>query len=227
MIEFIQYVEGELKKKGAQHILLKQAPEGYAAGNQQIIEALVKCGYQIEQKETSSLISVGDPSYSAVLHRTKKSRLKKCYESGFRFHEVSKEHLARLYEFLKACREEKGYALSMALAELKKVVTVFPDKFFFHTVVDKHELVAASVSIEVLPSVLYTFYYDHQEKYDQLSPVVFLCEGLYNFCRDRKIQIIDLGASHVDGKQVESLLEFKISLGGRPSPKFTYSKNLS
>ena len=228
MMEFVKNVENELKSMGVQSLLLKHAPEGYAKDeSQQIRKALLKNGYQVEREETSSIISISEQSYEALLHRTKKSRLKKCYEKGFQFHQLSKDQLNKIYEFLKECREEKGYSLSMSLPELKKVVEAFPDQFFFHAVVDKSEFVAASISIQVLPTVLYTFYYDHQEKYDQISPVVFLCEGLYGFCRQRAIYLIDLGASHVDGKQVESLLNFKRSLGGQPSPKLTFYKTFS
>ena len=55
-----------------------------------------------------------------------------------------------------------------------------------HDWVKKDELVAANISIRVNEKVLYNFYHDHHQSYNLLSPVVFLNEGLYQFCQQQK-----------------------------------------
>jgi hypothetical protein len=115
----------------------------------------------------------------------------------------------------------------MSLDELTKVTTIFPDAFFVTTVTDKDQLVAANISIQVNSRVLYNFYHDHLSSYDALSPVVLLNKGLYQICQQRKLDLLDLGTSQIDGRLNESLLNFKLKLGAQPSNKLTFVKNLS
>jgi hypothetical protein len=95
-----------------------------------------------------------------------------------------------------------------------------------HQATDQDKMVAASISIRVNENVLYTFYYDHLRAYDSVTPIVFLCDGLYNFCQKNQLSLLDLGTSNPNGKLNQSLLDFKLSLGAVPSPKLTFQKVL-
>jgi hypothetical protein len=226
--EFVRFVESKLNGRGVKTLLLKNAPESYAPGETKLLQQVLKeAGYQVKQEETSAVIEVGSMSYEEILHRSKKTRLNKGYNIGFDFQQLHLSRLEEVYNFLKACREEKGYSLSMSMAELQKVIESFSDRFFLHAVMHRDQLIAASISIRVMAGVLYTFYYDHAKEFDQSSPVVYLCDGLYHFCQEQKVNLLDLGTSNVEGKLVEPLLNFKLSLGGQPSRKLTFVKNLS
>ena len=75
--------------------------------------------------------------------------------------------------------------------------------------------------------ILYDFYHAHPKSFDQLSPVVALVDGMYAYCQQNKFQLLDLVTSAVDGKVNFSLLNFKTQLGGQPSMKLTFEKDLS
>jgi hypothetical protein len=228
LTEFVGFTEHKLKEVGVQQILLKNPPEIYTSqSSTSLSKVLLESGYILDLEETSAVIPVRDHSYEEILHRSKKSRLKKCHEQQFLFVSWPLSRLSEVYDFISACREEKGYTLSMTINELERLVHAFPKVFFLHVVMDDHQLVAASISIQVNKTVLYTFYYDHGEQYDAVSPVVFLCEGLFNICRQNQIALLDLGTANVGGKPNLPLLDFKVSLGAQPSSKLTFVKNLS
>jgi hypothetical protein len=89
------------------------------------------------------------------------------------------------------------------------------------------KVVAASIAIRVTTQVLYNFYCDHDNQYDAVSPVVFLIEGIYQYCASQKIPLLDLGTSAVAGKPNFGLLEFKMRLHGQPTAKLTFQKNIA
>lgn len=228
LTEFVKFTEQKLNEERVQRISLKNPPDVYAPQQSILLNRVLQAsGYAIAAEETSAIISIRDLSFDQILHRSKKSRLKKCHDQQFSFVSWPLSRLHEVYDFILACREEKGYALSMSKAELHRVVNAFSNIFFLHVVMDGHQPVAASISIRVNENALYTFYYDHGEQYDAVSPVVFLCEGLFNFCRQNQIALLDLGTANKDGKPNLPLLDFKLSLGAQPSSKLTFVKNLS
>jgi hypothetical protein len=227
LTEFVKFTEQKLKEERVQRISLKNPPEVYAPQQSVLLNNVLQVsGYVIAAEETSAIISIRDLSFDQILHRSKKSRLKKCHDQQFSFVSLPLIRLSEVYDFIDSCREEKGYTLSMSKAELRQVANAFSNVFFLHVVMDDHQPVAASISIQINKSVLYTFYYDHAEQYDALSPVVFLCEGLFSFCQQNQIALLDLGTANKDGKPNLPLLDFKLSLGAQPASKLTFVKNL-
>jgi hypothetical protein len=211
--EFVRFVEEKLKAKRVESFQLKNQPEIYEPSKGTTLKSvLTNAGYIIQQEETSAIIPVETSLFESRIHRTKKPRLKKCREQ-FEFHEVPNKRLDEVYDFLNTCRAEKGYALSLSLEELQRTITAFPDRFLLHQATDQDKMVAASISIRVNENVLYTFYYDHLRAYDSVTPIVFLCDGLYNFCQKNQLSLLDLGTSNPNGKLNQSLLDFILSLG--------------
>ena len=225
--QFIDFVEGKLKEHRVKKTVFKNPPEIYLPGESEYLKkALTAVGYECHA-DTSAVISVSNESFESRLHYSEQKRLRKCKEAKFIFKQLEWQNLPVVYQFLKTCREQKGYVLSMSFDELTKVIEVFPDVFLLTAVMDNERLVAANISIQVNSTVLYNFYHDHEASYDGFSPVVFLNEGLYRLCQQRNLKLLDLGTSQIDGKLNESLLNFKLKLGAQPSHKFTFVKNLS
>jgi Acetyltransferase (GNAT) domain len=226
--DFIHYCHEKLLAKKVEYVQIKNQPERYKSNRNQLLETLLRSeGYAIDTEETSAIISVSDQSFESGLHRSEKKRLRKCRESGLTFELASFEKLREIYVFLEACRKDKGYSLSMSLAEMDKLVDVFRDRVLLTKVLDQGRIVAANISLRVYDDVLYNFYHDHTANYDHLSPVVLLNEGLYQFCHKENIKLLDLGTSNLNGKVNESLLEFKLRLGAEPSRKLTFIKRFS
>ena len=227
LLEFVNYTEQKLKEKVVHTLLLKNPPDIYTSESQMLHQVLFENGYRVHLEETSAVIAVDDRTYAKILNRSKKDLLRKGHNKLFKFQQFSLSQLSEVYGFLKMCYSERGYQLSMTLEEVQRVTQVFPDKYFLHVVVHHEQIVAASISIRVKPTVLYTFYYNHLKEYDYVSPIVFLCEGLYLFCQENGIDLLDLGTSNKGGQLNEPLINFKLSLGAQPSRKLTFIKNIS
>jgi hypothetical protein len=225
--EFVLFTEQKLKTAGANTITIKNFPEVYAPEkHNMLLGPLLQSGYTIAQEEVSAVIPVTEKSFEAILHQSEKKKLRKSRKSNLTFEQLPLQHLADVYTFLKTCREEKGYTLSMTLNELDAVIKAFPDYFFLNVVKKSDQIIAANISIQVNSTVLYNFYHDHARAHDALSPVVFLNEGLYQFCQRHPLRLLDLGTSNANGVVNESLLNFKLRLGAQPSRKLTFVKKL-
>lgn len=226
--DFVKYVESRLKKNGVKAILLKNAPETYSSNQHHLLQqVLFKHHYQLYREEISAIIPVTNQSFQSLLHRSEKKRLRKCRTNGFVFDFASPDNLSEIYHFLKVCKEEKGYEISMTLEQLTKVTSAFPNHLMLTRVTRNNELIAANISIRINESVLYNFYHDHSRAFNSFSPVVLLNEGLYQFCQKNRFKWFDLGTSMLDGVIKVSLLNFKLRLGAKPSRKLTFFKNIS
>jgi hypothetical protein len=228
LTDFVSYCENQLAGKNVKPITIKNQPEAYSLHkNQMLFDVLDKSGYSITKEETSAILAISEKPFEFRLHKSEKKRLRKCRESELGFEIMPLKQLEKIYVFLEACREEKGYSLSMPFDEIQKLATTLPERILLTAVIDGNQIVAANISIRVYDNVLYNFYHDHAGEYDHLSPVVLLNEGLYNFCQKGNIGLLDLGTSNIDDKVNESLLAFKLHLGAQPSRKLTFSKTLS
>lgn len=225
--EFIAYCESRLAEKAVVTLELKNQPERYSPErNHRLETALLSTGYSIAKEETSALISITEAPFELGLHRSEKKRLRKCRDEALTFEVMPLTRLQTIYTFLETCRAEKEYTLSMSFSELEKLAQAFPERLVLTAVSDKTRLVAANISILVYDAVLYNFYHDHSKAYDHLSPVVLLNEGLYKYCQQHHIRMLDLGTSNLAGGVNESLLNFKLRLGAQPSRKLTFTKRL-
>lgn len=225
--DFVTYVETRLRSDGVKTVVLKNAPESYSLSQQHRLQrVLFMHNYQLHRDDISAIISVTDQPFQSSLHRSEKKRLRKCRANGLVFEVLSSDYLEEIYHFLKSCKEEKSYEISMTLDQLTKLYRVFPNRVLLTRVTQKQELLAANISIRVNEFVLYNFYHDHKRTFNSLSPVVFLNEGLYRFCQENKFRLLDLGTSIMDGVTKVSLLDFKLRLGAQPSRKLTFVKNM-
>jgi hypothetical protein len=227
LTKFVTFVELKLKERGVKKLTLKNPPEIYLPEEgERLRKVLTEFGYE-SNTETSAVIPVLERKFESTLHYSARKKVRKCEEAGFAFNQLTLPDLPVVYQFLKTSREEKKYSLSMSLEEITRAASVFPDAFFLTSVTDKNQLVAANISIQVNSRVLYNFYHDHLALYDAFSPLVFLNKGLYQICQQRKLELLDLGTSQIDGGLNESLHNFKLKLGAQPSNKLTFVKNLS
>jgi hypothetical protein len=225
--EFVSFTEIRLKKAGVRNVVLKNSPELYAPYRNKMLErVLLRTGYRVLHEEVSAIISVNDDAYEAELDRSKKKRLRRSIGAGLSFQLLTKDNIERVYSFLLDCRAKKGYSLSMKLEELQRTIEVFPDRFVLASVKHGEKWAAVNVSLRVAENVLYNFYHDHASEFDGVSPVVLLNKGLYEYCRQSNIALLDLGTSYTGEVLNASLLDFKFRLGAKPSRKLTFEKNL-
>jgi hypothetical protein len=224
LTEFLEAVEKDLRIKKISSIEIKCFPENYLKSSM-LIEKAFDVLHWKKKIETTSLIEVSRLHFESKIKISERQKLRKAKEV-FQFCLWRLDQLKEVYSFIKSCRDEKQQVLSLNYSQLKRIVDLFPHNFFLSVVKNERELAAAAITIKVSDRILYTFYYSHQQKFNKISPVVMLLDGIYSFARKNKIKMIDLGTSMLDGKINRSLLHFKKSVGGKTTRKLIFEKEL-
>ena len=225
LYEFLQHVEHRLKGHGAKRIILKNAPQAYAPARSALLETfLLNQHYVVHDAEVSAVIPVTGKTFAECIRHSEQLRFRQGTEAGFVFQNPNLEQFKEVYQFIETCHREKGYRMSISEEDLIKAVRAFPEKYILSVVRDKDKTVAAAVSIRINENVLYNFLVNHSKEYNTLSPPVVLLSGLYTYCQKHAIGMLDLGTSALGGQPNFSLLDFKLHLGGVPSPKLTFVK---
>ncbi len=224
---FIRFVEKELIKRGAGRLIIKGFPQSYHPTNfAKLSNAFFNLGYQVENSELGAAITIDNTSFSSKVDIGEKGRLKKCLEKGLAFTMDSNDSLGDIYEHIEHCSKERNFRLSMTKEELLETHRVLPEMFQVFSVRDQGELIAGSITVKVNETTLYNFYLGHLKAYNAYSPVMILFEGIYNYCRDMNIELLDLGTSALKDGPNYGLVRFKQRIGGALSLKLTFQKQL-
>lgn len=227
LYRFLGFVEGSASSLGVKKIIIKNPPLHYDLEKGALLQVfLLNHGYTLIGAEVGT-VRYTTNDFKDELNRLERRKLKKSDEANLSYKLLPNERKYEVYTFIYACRQRKGYALSMTFEDLQRTMNQFPDRYLLFGVFHGEEMIAASVAVRVTSNVLYCFYADHAEAYYKLSPVVLLVKALYEYCQQHGISILDFGTSAVSGKPNFGLLNFKMRLGGKPSPKLTFEKTLS
>jgi len=226
IFDFISAVESDLKSRHVKKVLIKNPPESYSTTSPLLDVSLLNQGYGVVEAEAGSGIPISKAKLEDRMETWEKRKLRQAERARLSFEVLSPGTFHEVYDFIKHCRVERKQSISMSREGLEKVIRTFPKGFHLFAAHSKNEMAAASISIRINKSVLYNFYSAHPKKFDSLSPVVFLVQGIYNWCRKANVQLLDLGTSAADKKPNFSLLDFKMHLGGIPCRKLTFAKEL-
>ncbi len=225
--DFVRAITGFLKDKGIQQVTVKHYPFCYGADQSALItNAFLFLDFQVELSQINHHLPVTAASFESQIHESGRRRLRKCRENGFTFQPEPATFLPEAYAFIKACRLEKNKPLSLSEEQLQQLFDHFPDRYFIFSVRDQGEIAAVTVAIKIRSDVLLTFYPASPYSYNAFSPAIMLNEGLYAFCQQNHLAILDYGISGVKEDPHYSLMKFKEHLGGLPTLKLTFSGNL-
>ena len=223
---FVKHCEDQLKKKDVSVITITDPPLYYRKSGELLQTILFNLGYSVKTAELSSGIRIDHAHFEDRIEGWEMRKLRQARDKGAQYKALPLSDLEPVYNFILQCRQQRNQLLSMTLEDLKKVTAVFDKEFFLFGVYVQKELVAASISIKVYRDILYNFYSGHSKKYDSISPVVTLINGMYKYCHGHGIHLLDLGTSAIHGQPNFSLLDFKLRLGALPSMKLTFEKIL-
>lgn len=216
--DFVQFALGKLEEEQINEIQILPPASIYHLEHTEIVKAiLLKAGFTLKASIPNHHIQIEDCALTEKMHTMEKRRLYKCQKAGFVFKEEPPSELANVYDFVLACRKEKGWHLSMTLKDLQKAVSTFPENYKLFSVDDGSHRIAATVAIIVNPYILYNFYPAALLSYQMYSPTVMLIDGLYQYCQQKGMKILDLGTS-----ASEALGRFKTHIGGQVSHKYAF-----
>jgi hypothetical protein len=225
LFEFIKFVEDDLKEKQVNKIQIVAYPQLYNAFRSSLFHTfLINRGFVISESELSACIEVKPSVLFDSLSSWEKRKLRQQKKTELKFRKIPLDKLREAYDFILSCRKERSQELSLTIGQLEAVVKTFPESFYLFGIFEGQVMAAASIAIRINKSILYNFYSAHSKQYDLLSPVVGLIEGMYIFCQEENIKLLDLGTSALRGNPNFSLLDFKMHLGAMPTSKFTFTK---
>ena len=228
LFDFLGYVEDRLKDAGVREVYVRNPPRAYAPESIALTETfLLNLGYTVSSAEIGAIIPVTNQSFGEVIRHSELLRRRQGSIAGLHFQKISSSELESFFEFIANCHEEKGYGLSISFEDLRRTIDKFPDLYLLFGVMKGSKLIAGSVSIRVKKNIVYNFLVNHKKSFNHLSPPVLLMDGIYQYCSDHDIALLDLGTSALEGKPNLSLLDFKMHLGGAPTSKLSFYKRIS
>lgn len=227
LFQFLKFIETSLYTKGIRKIMIKNPPSAYDPGIQVLlITFLLNLGYVIKDAEIASILMVDKP-FTELGKGWEKRKRKQTQTKGLELKYHPADQVRIIYNFIRTCRDQKGYTSSISLKEMEKTVNAFPGRFLLTTVQENETMVAASISIQVKGHILYHFYSDHSASGNPTNPTVFLIRGLYEYALQNHFELLDLGTSSLGGHPNFGLLDFKAGFGAKSIPKFTFEKRLT
>ena len=228
LVEFWAFIENDLKSRNIETVRITNFASCYSPKKAEIIKrAMEKSSFSIVLTAVNHHISVDENPLEKRMHPMEKRRLKKCIENSFIFTKEPSDNASEIYDYIQSCRKEQGLKVSISKNKLLKYLNDFPQSYPIFSVRHEGKLTATSIAIKVHRRILYSFLPASLMKFRQYSPSVLLNAGLYNYCQDHQIELLDLGIStKPDGKDQDSLIEFKERIGGEMSYKYFFEKRL-
>ncbi|MBD2753129.1 GNAT family N-acetyltransferase [Spirosoma validum] len=192
----------------------------------QLLAKLSTLGFQVVETNQTFYLPVTTEIFTDNLIPAERRRLRKCAEAGLNFQYWSSPNVANIVNFLQETRQQQGYELTICPDKLANLLQTFPNQFLVFMVNDGPRLAALSVAVRVREDILYSFLPASHSNYRTFSPMVMLTYGLYTYCQQQGIRLLDLGTSLDENNQPKhSLMRFKRNLGAQESPKFVFEKH--
>ncbi|WP_461108975.1 GNAT family N-acetyltransferase [Spirosoma koreense] len=201
-------------------------PQCYAP--EQVARLSVKLserGFQLVGTNPTFFLPITDISFEAVVVPAERRRLRKCRKAGFQVAHGPLPAVATVVNFIGETRQFQGYPLTIHPDYLTDLLRRFSEHFLVFSVWDGSRLAALTIAIRVRQDILYTFLPATHPDYQRFSPMVMLLDGLFVYCQQHRIQLLDLGtALDENGQPKPGLMRFKRNVGAQESPKLVFEK---
>ncbi|WP_177225917.1 GNAT family N-acetyltransferase [Arsenicibacter rosenii] len=222
----IERIESEMRTLAIDAVSVKQPPDCYAPEQTTLfMERLLKKGFRITSAPVVYYLPVTSDDLRTRMAAQEVRRLQKSERAGFTFRQLTELQPDQVIAYWQQRRAEQRYPLTIAPEQLRLLLTEMPDRFPVFVVESDGEWAAMSVCVRVSASILYHFLPVDTGRYRSVSPMVMLIHGLYQYCQQQGIRLLDLGVSLDDHRQPKpGLIRFKRNMGGLPSPKLSFEK---
>ena len=188
---------------------------------------LLRHGFRVREANQNFFLLVDSHSFISIIEPQERRRLRKCQRAGFTCSYWKTPDIATVVSFLKTTRQQQGYRLTICPERLTDLLQMFPNQFLIFAVTDGSHLAAVSVAVQVRHDILYNFMPASHPAYRTFSPMVMLMDGLFTYCQQQNIRLLDLGVSLDNDRQPKpGLMRFKRNLGALESPKLVFEKRL-
>jgi hypothetical protein len=216
-----------LEKNGFLPFELISKPFKHNYSEQSILmNAFVKNGFQVSTTEINHSLNISDNQFIHGLKRNNFKRLNKCIKENFLFKIVEDDNeIFEVYKIIEMNRLSKGYNISMSFKQIAISKKEFVNRYLFFGVKNgENNFIASSICLKLNDNILYVFYWGDLQEYSEYSPIVFLAQGIYNYCLNNNYKVLDVGVSTLNGDPNFGLIKFKEGLGCESSIKISYKK---
>lgn len=220
----IDALVNEARATGAPLLRLVNYPHCYAPEQAlRLTNQLLRRGFRVVADNQNFFLPITDEAFENTIDASERRRLQKCRRAGFQFAQWDSPDPDAVTSFLVRTRRQRGYELTIPVERLCRLIQTFPNQFLVFGVSDVPTIAALTVAVRVRDDILYNFLPASDPDYHAHSPMVLLTDGLFGYCQQRQIRLLDLGVS-LDGNQQPkpSLMCFKRNLGALESPKLTF-----
>ena len=194
---------------------------------ERLLTKFQECNFQLISVHQTFYLPISGENFSKNLVPAERRRMRKCQTANFEFRHWTLPNITDVVNFLQETRQQQGYQLTICPDNLANLLQTFPDQFLVFTINDGPRLAALSVAVRVREDILYSFQPASHSDYRTFSPMVMLVDGLYTYCQQQGIRLLDLGTALDENDQPKSsLIRFKRNLGAQESPKVVFEKNL-
>ncbi len=223
--------ESTLRARGQRTLKIGGYPFFYdSPGAAALAEALRQRGYRVRLAELNYYLDLAR-DFEPHLHPSARRRLTRARQAGFVLEQEPPLLLPLAYEFIAACRAERGQLPpSLSLARVQELFAKFPRQ---HVLLSVREpgtghWAALTVAIVAGGGVLHNFYPATPLKFNTSSPAILLTAGLHQLGRYLGLRRLDLGSSTLpdNGGPNAPLLRFKRHLGSTAGLKLSWEKEL-
>ncbi|WP_286755817.1 GNAT family N-acetyltransferase [Roseivirga sp. UBA838] len=226
VLAWLQQVEKHLKSAGYKTVTLHQPPAVY--GNQSLVErVLTASGYQLISSRNFHVISVNERPLTSQMSGMQLRRFRKLLREEPVFERYDSSALSTVFRQIEQWRNTVDQPVSLGKEQVLEQAKACKEHYHAFGLSLKNRLAAATVAVRVREDALYHFLPASDRELHSVSPMVGLVNGLYDWCRQQGITMLDLGSSYVRGIEKASLVRFKESLGAKASVALSWQKTLS
>ena len=222
--QFLEDLDKQLNYEKVTSLSITMPPDGYDFEYGFLIaKALQNHGFYLTFQDLNFHLEV-NPPFKKHLHRSERWKLNKSIREGYTFQKVESPDWENSFALLNESRERKGFRLSMDKESLEQAFLKFPGRYQLFSIMKELETVAIAITLAINKDILYVFFTADVLKHRKVSPIVLLHSGIYQYCLDKRINLLDLGTSSLKGLVNSGLANFKRNLGGVASLKNTFIK---
>jgi lipid II:glycine glycyltransferase (peptidoglycan interpeptide bridge formation enzyme) len=221
-------VEQTLAANGAAKIEIVEPPMVFDPGKSALLaNVLHRRGYSSGPPNLDFLLVVDEQPLWEKLKPSRRQRINRCRRDGMTVSRVGQEAYRQAYDVIVENRKARGFPVTMSFESIQQMIEAFPGKLTFFGVFKSNSMIAASICMNINPSVFYVFYWGDLPGYERFSPVSLLAEVIYAHAREQGFGLIDFGTSTKDGVPIYGLINFKKEIGCFPSLKPAYTKMIA
>lgn len=183
---------------------------------------LLKCGFRLEKREITSVISLdykgSDPF--AILQGRARTAVRKAKQLDVLIEES--DDYSAFYEILLKNKNCHNATPTHSLNDLLKIKELCPNSLRLNLALVGGQHIAGILYFVCNPQVVMTFYICHSPGFEKYNAVnLLLYEGIM-WAKHKGYKYLDLGTTTVDMEPREGLFKFKESLGSAGHFKDTY-----